>query len=101
MNMVEPGYWDGITNAANATNGATGANGYDNFHDLLSILDFPLESVEGDGFNEGWDASNLQCFAPIPSDALMGLHPVPQPYTGNGSLGVTIKTEAPVSCSTF
>ncbi|XP_031110639.1 GATA transcription factor 11-like isoform X2 [Ipomoea triloba] len=86
MSMVEPGYWDGI---------ATGANG-DNFHDLLSILDFPMESLEGDGFDDDWDASNLQCLGPIPSDALMGLHPVPQPYTRNGSLGVTIKSEASV-----
>ncbi|XP_019199325.1 PREDICTED: GATA transcription factor 11-like isoform X2 [Ipomoea nil] len=87
MSMVEPGHWDGI---------ATGANGgYDNFHDLLSILDFPMESLEGDGFNDDWDA-NLQCLGPIPSDALMGLQPVPQLYTGNGSLGVTIKSEASV-----
>nr|XP_027107725.1 uncharacterized protein LOC113727648 [Coffea arabica] len=72
MSMVEPGYWDG---------------GEDDFANLLGILDFPMESLEGDDELAGdWDASKSQSLGPIPSEAFMGLPPVPQGNAGNRSL---------------
>ncbi|RAL46079.1 unnamed protein product [Cuscuta campestris] len=81
MNMFGPGYWDGIAN---------GASCHDKFHDLLSFLDFPMESLEGEDSVEGWDS--------IPSDdsLLLDLHPFPHPYACNGSLDAVVKLEASV-----
>ncbi|KAL3518391.1 hypothetical protein ACH5RR_020980 [Cinchona calisaya] len=65
--MVEPGFWDCFVKGV--------PGGEDDFSDLLGILDFPMESLEGD---DEWDASKSQSLGPIPSEALMGLPPVPQ-----------------------
>lgn len=74
--MVEPGYWDGFDKGV--------PGGEDDFSHLLNILDFPMESLEGDDELSGdWDASKLQSLGPIPSDALMGLPPVCQSNVGN------------------
>ncbi|KAL3829196.1 hypothetical protein ACJIZ3_017998 [Penstemon smallii] len=57
MDTVKPGIcWNGVT-------------GDEEFETILNILDFPMESLEGDGFVGDWDASNL---GPIPLDVLMG-----------------------------
>lgn len=62
--MDPPHSWDGIGN------GATGDEDLDN---ILSILDFPMESLEADGLAGDWDASKSQYLGPIPSDdVLMG-----------------------------
>ena len=79
MSMVEPGYWDGFVKGV--------PGGEDDFANLLGILDFPMESLEGDDELAGdWDASKSQSLGPIPSEAFMGLPPVPQGNAGNRSL---------------
>lgn len=76
MSMVEPGYWDGFVKGV--------PGGEDDFSNLLGILDFPMESLEGDDELAGdWDASKSQSLGPIPSEAFMGLPPVPQGNAGN------------------
>ncbi|KAL6575825.1 hypothetical protein OROHE_000806 [Orobanche hederae] len=63
-NKVEPyNCWDGVGN---------GGAGDDEFENILSILDFPMESLEGDGFVGEWDPSNSQYLGPIPSDVIIG-----------------------------
>ncbi|CAH9138244.1 unnamed protein product [Cuscuta epithymum] len=70
MNTPGGNYWKGNAN---------GANGHDIFYDLLSIVDFPMESLEGEGSNEGGDT--------VPSeDAYIDMYPFPQAYFQNGSL---------------
>nr|GLL33907.1 GATA transcription factor 11-like [Ipomoea trifida] len=91
MSVVEPGYLDGIANGV--------VNGCDFFPDLLNILDFPEESLEGDDSVGDWDASMLQCLGPVPSDALMGLSPVHQANVDDGSLRTALKSKAFVDIS--
>nr|GMD25372.1 GATA transcription factor 11-like [Ipomoea batatas] len=91
MSVVEPGYLDGIANGV--------VNGCDFFPDLLNILDFPEESLEGDDSVGDWDASMLQCLGPVPSDALMGLSPVHQANVDDGSLRTALKSKAFVDSS--
>ncbi|GER33534.1 GATA transcription factor [Striga asiatica] len=63
-NMVEPGNgWDAIPN---------GVPENEEFDSILNILDFPLESLEDDGFVADWDISKSQCLGPIPSNELIG-----------------------------
>ncbi|XP_019166505.1 PREDICTED: GATA transcription factor 11-like [Ipomoea nil] len=90
MSVVEAGYLDGIAN---------GVNGCDIFPDLLNILDFPEESLEGDDSVGDWDASMLQCLGPVPSDALMGLSPVHQANVDDGPLRMALKSKAFVDSS--
>ncbi|KAL8496630.1 hypothetical protein ACS0TY_020355 [Phlomoides rotata] len=40
--------------------------------DLQSLLDFPMDSLEGDELADDWDISDLQCLGPIPSNVIMG-----------------------------
>ncbi|CAI9105056.1 OLC1v1003902C2 [Oldenlandia corymbosa var. corymbosa] len=71
---VEPGCCEGIAKGVNI--------GDDEYQNLIGILDFPMESLEGDDDLGGdWDASKSQSLGPIPTDALMGLSPVPQANT--------------------
>lgn len=70
------------------------ANGCDNFPDLLNILDFPEESLEGDELLGDWDANMLQSLGPIPSDALMMSPPLPKPSVDNRSLRTALKSKA-------
>lgn len=56
--------WDEVVNAA------TGDEDLDN---ILDILDFPIESLEGEEFVGDWDVSNSDYLGPIPSDVL--IHP--------------------------
>ncbi|KAI3461424.1 hypothetical protein Pfo_018087 [Paulownia fortunei] len=63
MGKVEPySCWDGVVN---------GTAGDEELENILSILDFPLESLEGDEFVGDWDASKSQYLGPIPSDVLI------------------------------
>ncbi|KAL2541100.1 GATA transcription factor 11 [Abeliophyllum distichum] len=72
-NMVEnSSFWDKIVN---------GVAHDEEFENILSILDFPMESLEEDGFDGDWDAS----LGPIPSDAIIGLPPTPRGKIGNTS----------------
>lgn len=73
ITMVDSGFWGGIDNGDE-----------DSFVNILSILDFPMESLEGDGLAEDWD-TKFQCLGPIPSEILRGLPPVPQVGSGSGS----------------
>ncbi|KAL2557465.1 GATA transcription factor 11 [Forsythia ovata] len=78
--MVEnSNFWDKIVN---------GVAHDEDFENILSILDFPMESLEEDGFDGDWDAS----LGPIPSDALIGLPPTPRGKIGNTS---RLKSVAP------
>ncbi|CAA0812006.1 GATA transcription factor 11 [Striga hermonthica] len=62
--MVEPGNcWDAIPN---------GVPEEEEFDNILNILDFPLESLEDDGFVADWDISKSHCLGPIPSSELIG-----------------------------
>ncbi|KAL6577389.1 hypothetical protein OROMI_011665 [Orobanche minor] len=64
MGKVEPyNFWDGVGN---------GGARDDEFENILNILDFPMESLEGDGFVGDWDPSNSQYLGPIPSDVIIG-----------------------------
>ncbi|KAG9131773.1 hypothetical protein Leryth_009512 [Lithospermum erythrorhizon] len=45
---------------------------YGEYDKILDILDFPLESLEGD--DKDWDAINSQDLGPIPPDAFMGFY---------------------------
>ncbi|XP_076940328.1 GATA transcription factor 11-like [Bidens hawaiensis] len=51
------------------------ANDEDCFGDILNMLDFPMESLEGDGFAEDW-ASKL---GPIPTEVFKEVIPPPAP----------------------
>ncbi|CAI9768526.1 unnamed protein product [Fraxinus pennsylvanica] len=62
------------------------------FEKILSILDFPLEILEGDGLYGDWDANKSTCFGPIPLDTLMGLAPTPRGKICHASL---LKSIAP------
>ncbi|KAL0436424.1 UNVERIFIED_CONTAM: GATA transcription factor 11 [Sesamum radiatum] len=69
MGMVEPGNcWDAVAN---------GVAGDEEFENILSILDFPMESLDGDGFVEDWDISKSQCLGPIPSNVLFSPPMIP------------------------
>ncbi|KAL3530562.1 hypothetical protein ACH5RR_009884 [Cinchona calisaya] len=88
MSMVEPGYWDGYVKGV--------PDGEDGFPNLLSILDFPMESLESDEELLGdWDASKSQYLGPIPSEALMGFPPVPHGNVGNDCFDTPPKPNAP------
>ncbi|KAK4408497.1 GATA transcription factor 11 [Sesamum angolense] len=64
MGEIEPyNCWDGVVD---------GAAGDEEFDNILSILDFPMDSLEGDGFVGDWDVTKSQYLGPIPSDVLMG-----------------------------
>lgn len=57
------GYWDGFV------------NGNDSFHNVINMLDFPLESVDGDsGVNVGVWESQFQRLGPISSQVLQGIN---------------------------
>lgn len=64
------------------------------FESLLSILDFPMESVEGDGLVGDWDVTNSHYLGPIPSADLTGPPVVAQCKTQTGPLIAQCKTEA-------
>lgn len=87
MRMVEPGHWDVFVEGV--------PGGEDDFSNLLNILDFPMESLEGDEELAGdWDASKSQSLGPIPLDALMG---VPHGKVCDGGLDTPSKPIVPVS----
>lgn len=76
--MAEPGgYWDGFV------------NGDDSFHNVINMLDFPLESVEGDSSVdvEDWEAQ-FQRLGPIPSELFQGIDPVSQANIANNFVPV-------------
>ncbi|CAI9776459.1 unnamed protein product [Fraxinus pennsylvanica] len=84
MNMVEHNScWDGIDN---------GAMPDEEFESIFSLLDFPMESLEGDGLVGEWDMSKSQCLGPIPTDTLMELPPNPQ-----GKIGTVLPHSLPKS----
>ncbi|KAL2488734.1 GATA transcription factor 11 [Forsythia ovata] len=88
MNMIEPNScWDGIVNGATAD---------EEFESILGLLDFPMESLEGDGFVGDWDVSKSQCLGPIPMDTLMELPPNPQGKTRNVLPHSLPKSVAPI-----
>lgn len=77
ITMVDSGFWGGFDNG--------GYDGEESYENLLNILDFPMESLEGDGLAEDWDAK-FQCLGPIPSDEVFrGLPQVPHVGVGNGT----------------
>lgn len=59
------GYWDGFV------------NGDDSFHNVINMLDFPLESVEGDKCvaEENWEAQ-FPSLGPFSSEIVQGFTPV-------------------------
>ncbi|KAI3450574.1 hypothetical protein Pfo_007239 [Paulownia fortunei] len=76
MSMVEPGNcWDAVAN---------GIAGDEEFDNILSILDFPMECLEEDGFVADWDISKSQCLGPIPSHSLMGPPTIPNSKIDTG-----------------
>ncbi|KAK4441184.1 GATA transcription factor 11 [Sesamum alatum] len=86
MGEVEPySCWDGVVD------GATGDEEFDN---ILSILDFPMDSLEGDGFVGDWDATKSQYLGPIPSDVLMG-----PPTTARGKINTAPPVLLPVEAA--
>lgn len=62
------------------------------FDDLLSILDFPMECLEGDGLEEDWE-----CLGPIPSNVLMGPPTIPNDKIDTGPPYLSPGPVAPVS----
>ncbi|CAI9770815.1 unnamed protein product [Fraxinus pennsylvanica] len=88
MNMVEPkSCWDGIVNGAAAD---------EEFESILSLLDFPMESLEGDGLVGEWDVSKAQFLGPIPTDTLMELPPNPRGKSGTVLPHPLPKSVAPI-----
>lgn len=70
----------------------------DCFGDILNMFDFPMESLEGDGFAEDW-ASKL---GPIPSEVFKELMPPgSQIATNNFSSSMDLPFEYPVLVSIF
>ncbi|KAG8387665.1 hypothetical protein BUALT_Bualt02G0045000 [Buddleja alternifolia] len=64
VNMVEPGNsWDGVADSVVED---------EEFDNILNLLDFPMESLDGDGYVDDWDSSKSQFLGPIPSNVLMG-----------------------------
>lgn len=58
------GYWDRFI------------NGHDSFHNIINVLDFPLESVGEDKCAaENWEPQ-FQSLGPFNSESLQGLAPV-------------------------
>ncbi|XP_019178239.1 PREDICTED: GATA transcription factor 11-like [Ipomoea nil] len=96
MGMVEQAaYWDGIAGGGDDYD-------YDNVMDMLNVLDFPPECLEGDGDGDAliddfdFDASKL---GPIPSDALTGFLPVPQAnIMQNNFSNAALKLKPSVDC---
>ncbi|KAK6121669.1 hypothetical protein DH2020_044596 [Rehmannia glutinosa] len=69
MSMVKPGNcWEAVAN---------GIAGDEEFDNILNILDFPMESLEDDGFVADWDISKSHCLGPIPSNVLIGPPVIP------------------------
>lgn len=71
--MIGFGFWDG------SNNGFAGVN--DN---VLNVLDFPMESLEGDDLAEDLD-SKFRRLGPIPWEALQRLSSTPTLDLQNGS----------------
>lgn len=68
MAKVDPyGCWDGAIDAVAGDEELENMLG-----SILDFPDFPMESLEGDGFAADWDASKSQYLGPIPMDVLMG-----------------------------
>lgn len=59
------GYWDGFV------------TGDDSFHNVINMLDFPLESVEGDKCvaEENWEAQ-FSSLGPFSSEIVQGFTPL-------------------------
>nr|GLL31081.1 GATA transcription factor 11-like [Ipomoea trifida] len=94
MGMVEQAaYWDGIAGGGDDYD-------YDNVMDFLNGVDFlpeGLEGLEGDSaFIDDFDASKL---GPIPSDALMGLLPVPQNNFSSAALKLKPSVDSVSQCT--
>ncbi|KAK4408957.1 GATA transcription factor 11 [Sesamum angolense] len=88
MGMVEPGNcWDAV---------ASGVAGDEEFESILSILDFPMESLDGDGFVEDWDISKSQCLGPIPSNVLFGPPMIPNGKIDTGPPNLLPGPVAPI-----
>ncbi|KAL0369655.1 UNVERIFIED_CONTAM: hypothetical protein Sangu_0283600 [Sesamum angustifolium] len=88
MGMVEPGNcWDAV---------ASGVAGDEEFESILSILDFPMESLDGDGFVEDWDISKSQCLGPIPSNVLFGPPMIPNGKIDTGPPNLLHGPVAPI-----
>ncbi|PIN15057.1 hypothetical protein CDL12_12320 [Handroanthus impetiginosus] len=89
MTMVEPGNcWDAVAN---------GIAGDEEFENILSILDFPMETLEGDGFVGDWDISKSQCLGPIPSNVLMGLPTIPNSKINTGPSSLLSEPVVPIT----
>ncbi|KAL8193240.1 hypothetical protein R6Q57_026821 [Mikania cordata] len=71
----------------------------DCFSDILNILDFPMESLEVDGFAEDW-ASEL---GPIPSEVFKEVMPPSGPQIGSCNFGYYMDSpfDYPVVVSIF
>ncbi|GER39477.1 GATA transcription factor [Striga asiatica] len=77
MSVVEPGNcWDAISNCV---------LGDEEFDNILNILDFPLESLEEDGFVADWDISKSQCLGPPQPNELSGPPEVANTNINSGS----------------
>ncbi|CAA0834050.1 GATA transcription factor 11 [Striga hermonthica] len=64
MSVVEAGNcWDAISNCV---------LGDEEFDNILNILDFPLESLEEDGFVADWDIGKSECLGPLRPDEVSG-----------------------------
>ncbi|KAG9154234.1 hypothetical protein Leryth_000684 [Lithospermum erythrorhizon] len=76
MSMVElNNCWDSIVNGVDS----------EEFANILSILDFPMESLEGDGIDWDLDPSDFQSMGSIPLDSLKGVPPASQSKVDSGS----------------
>ncbi|GAA0138597.1 zinc finger transcription factor [Lithospermum erythrorhizon] len=76
MSMVElNNCWDSIVNGVDS----------EEFANILSILDFPMESLEGDGIDGDLDPSDFQSMGSILLDSLKGVPPASQSKVDGGS----------------
>lgn len=91
MGVVEPGNcWDAVAN---------GVAGDEEFENILSILDFPMESLDGDGFVEDWDISKSQSLGPIPSNVLFGPPMIPNGKIDTGPPNLLPGPVAPIAAA--